>query len=61
MMNIELTAEEKVFYQMMAEDGYTEWWESEERWEAYEEEMMKMDNLDKEEVYNLFREMEEDL
>ncbi len=52
---------EEVFAEKLEKAGFDYWWQSEEQWDKWEEEMLSMKELDKEAVNQLFREMEEEI
>lgn len=51
---------ENTFAEKMSALGYNAWYECENEWERIEDEMISM-GLDRNEVRNFFREMEEEL
>lgn len=51
---------ENTFAEMMSDLGYNAWYECDNEWERMENEMISM-GLDRDEVRNFFREMEEEL
>ena len=55
-----MEAIETRFAELATADGYTDWWESEDAWEHYEEQMVE-EGLDAEMVASFFEEMAWDM